>query len=147
MRKTENTRRLSAARQRDLQPWLFDPEPYTNGDVVEYPSDVERPKTRGDCVDGPRPCPLVSCRYNLYLDINESNGAIKVNHPTLAVWEMAETCALDVAERVQGKGVSLGVLAKAMGLSYDRAFQVVDEAKKRAKEIVHEMSTGDDESE
>jgi hypothetical protein len=147
VRKTLNVGRLSAAQTIDLRVgWLFDPEPLTNGDVVEYPRDVERPQTRGDCVDGPRPCPFVSCRHHLYLDVNPRNGAIKHNFPELEVWEMAATCALDIAERTAGKGVSLGGLARAMGLSYDRAFQVTDEAKRRAAEVVREMRReGDDE--
>ena len=27
----------------------------------------ERPKTRSECVDGPRPCAFVSCKYHLSL--------------------------------------------------------------------------------
>src|SRR4051812_43658731 len=30
----------------------------------------ERPLRRADCANGPRPCPLVSCRHHLYLDVN-----------------------------------------------------------------------------
>ena len=29
----------------------------------------ERPKTRGDCAGGPRPCPWVGCRYHLLTDL------------------------------------------------------------------------------
>lgn len=61
--------------------------------------DELRPKTRADCVDGPRPCPWVSCKHHLALDINDETGSIKLTRPDLEVWEMAETCALDVADR------------------------------------------------
>ena len=65
-----------------------------------YPDvDVPRPVTRADCKDGPRPCPFVSCKHHLYLDVNGRTGAIKLNFPDLEVWEMSETCALDVADR------------------------------------------------
>lgn len=142
MRKTLNIKRLSAAAQRDLlNRWLFDPATITNGDVVEYPTDIERPKTRGDCVDSPRPCPWVSCREHLALDVS-ATGSIKMNFPGLEVWQMNETCALDVVDRYKG-GAPLLVVAAAMGLSFDRTFQVIDEAKAHAK--VEAMSIGDDE--
>src|SRR4029077_6719314 len=32
------------------------------------PQDIERPRPRGDCVGGERPCPFVSCAHHLYLD-------------------------------------------------------------------------------
>lgn len=58
---------------------------------------VERPRVRRDCEDGPRPCPFVACRYHLFLDVSPSTGTIKFNFPELEVWELAESCALDVA--------------------------------------------------
>ena len=58
---------------------------------------VVRPRTRGDCEQGERPCPFVSCKHHLYLDVSARTGAIKLNFPDLEVWEMNETCALDVA--------------------------------------------------
>jgi hypothetical protein len=65
-----------------------------------YPpvDDDDRPKTRADCRDMPRPCPYVSCKHHLYLDINPRTGSIKLNFPDLEPWELAHTCALDVAE-------------------------------------------------
>lgn len=60
---------------------------------------VQRPSTRAECVDGPRPCPWVGCKHNLYLDVNPETGSLKLNFPDLEPWELAETCALDVAER------------------------------------------------
>lgn len=62
------------------------------------PEPPPRPRTRADCVDGPRPCPWVSCKHHLYLDVDPETGAIKLNFPDLAVDELEETCALDVAE-------------------------------------------------
>ncbi len=65
-----------------------------------YPpvEDVERPHTREDCRDAPRPCPWVACKHHLYLDINPRTGSIKINFPDLEPWELAHTCALDVAD-------------------------------------------------
>jgi hypothetical protein len=57
----------------------------------------ERPRARHECENGPRPCPFVACRYHLYLDVSPNTGTIKLNFPELEVWELGETCALDVA--------------------------------------------------
>jgi len=59
---------------------------------------VLRPRTRDECAGGPRPCPFVACKHHLYLDVSPSTGTIKLNFPDLEVWELAESCALDVAE-------------------------------------------------
>jgi hypothetical protein len=61
--------------------------------------DFSFPKTRGDCVNVPRPCPYVSCRYNLYLDVQKS-GNVTLNFPDLEPGEVAPdaSCALDVAD-------------------------------------------------
>jgi hypothetical protein len=37
-----------------------------------------RPRTRADCANVPRPCPIASCRYNLGLHV-KPNGTILVN--------------------------------------------------------------------
>lgn len=39
---------------------------------------TSRPKTRGDCKGNARPCPWVSCRYSMLLDIME-DGSIVLN--------------------------------------------------------------------
>ncbi len=57
----------------------------------------DRPRTRADCEHGVRPCPFVACKHHLYLDVSPNTGTIKLNFPELEVWELAETCALDVA--------------------------------------------------
>src|SRR5260370_35381831 len=65
-----------------------------------YPEaeEAERPETRSDCLEGARPCPFVSCKHHLYLDISARTGAIKLNFPDLEAWDMTETSALDVAD-------------------------------------------------
>jgi hypothetical protein len=50
-----------------------------------------RPRDRGQCATGARPCPWVSCKFHLYLDVNPETGSIKLNFPDLEVWEMPET--------------------------------------------------------
>lgn len=60
---------------------------------------AQRPRTRGECEGGERPCPWVSCRYHLAIDVDERSGSIKHNFPDLDLDEMPESCALDVADR------------------------------------------------
>lgn len=66
---------------------------------LELESSFERPERRSECAEGPRPCPFVSCKHHLYLDVSPQTGTIKLNFPELEVWELAESCALDVADQ------------------------------------------------
>ena len=90
-------------------------------ELLVYPSDVERPKCREECATMPRPCPFVSCSHHLYLDVNPQTGAIKLNFPHLEVWEMAETCSLDVADR---GGITLEEVGAILNLTRERIRQV-----------------------
>lgn len=91
--------------------------------AARYPLHVLRPETRGDCVDGPRPCPFVSCRYHLYIDVDPRSGALKLNFPHLEAEDMPESCALDVADR---GGAILEDVALVMNLTRERVRQLVD---------------------
>jgi len=82
---------------------------------------VERPVNREDCQGGERPCPFVSCKHHLYLDVSARTGAIKLNFPDLEVWEMNETCALDIADR---GGATLEEVGAIMNLTRERIRQV-----------------------
>jgi hypothetical protein len=87
-----------------------------------YPeTDYWKPKTRSQCIDGPRPCPYVSCKQHLFMDISSKTGAIKMNFPDLDLWEMGESCALDVADR---GGTTLEDVGAIMNLTRERIRQV-----------------------
>jgi hypothetical protein len=120
-------RRISGTpRQRMLGASEIDPADPRQIDLFSLtPDDYERPRTRGDCLPGgcnaERPCPWVSCRHNLYLDVQRS-GAIRLCHPHLAPEQMEQSCALDIidandADRDAPQGCSLDVCAVAMNLS------------------------------
>jgi hypothetical protein len=85
-----------------------------------YPLDAERPRTRGDCQDGPRPCPWVSCRHHLYADTLPS-GNLKLNFPDKEPWELEHTCSLDVAD---DGGTSLEQVGVALNLVRERVRQI-----------------------
>ena len=81
----------------------------------------QRPKKRADCMNGPRPCLFVSCKHNLYLDVNPETGSIKLNFPDKEIWELQYTCALDVAEK---GGITLEEVGEIMNLTRERIRQV-----------------------
>lgn len=58
-------------------------------ELRELGADVpyERPSTRGECAQVPRPCPYVACKYSLYLDVSKT-GSIILNFPHLEPWQM-----------------------------------------------------------
>lgn len=103
-----------------------------------YPeTDYYKPHQRSECVDGPRPCPYVSCQHHLFLDVSARTGAIKLNFPDLEVWEMNESCALDIADR---GGTTLEDVGAIMNLTRERIRQV--EVKALAKlEALRDMSS------
>lgn len=97
-------------------------------EILEY----DRPRTRADCISGPRPCLFVSCRYHLYLDVNPETGSVKLNFPEMEVWELHETCALDVAER---GGVTLEEVGHIMNLTRERIRQVEVRGLQKLKDV------------
>jgi hypothetical protein len=102
-----------------------------------YPeTDYYKPATRAECAEGPRPCPYVSCKHHLFIDVSPRTGAIKLNFPDLEVWELGESCALDVADR---GGTTLEDVGAIMNLTRERIRQV--EVKALAKlEALRDMS-------
>ena len=83
--------------------------------------DSMRPKKRADCVNAARPCLFVSCKHNLYLDVNPETGSVKLNFPDKDIWELEHTCALDVAEK---GGITLEEVGEIMNLTRERIRQV-----------------------
>ncbi len=121
-REQRRSRRKRAVRARTISVKRMTKRELELGRLL-YPEvdDIERPETRADCVNGMRPCPFVSCKHHLYLDVSARTGAIKLNFPDLEVWEMSETCALDVADR---GGTTLEEVGAIMNLTRERIRQV-----------------------
>jgi len=87
------------------------------GPVDDLPT---RPRTRAECVGSARPCPYVSCRHHLYLEVTEA-GSLKLNFPHLEPDELVESCALDVAER---GGATLDAVGLLINLTRERVRQI-----------------------
>jgi hypothetical protein len=115
--KTMSRKQMARELRRRRALGLVDPEEAELIKTVE----TMRPKMRAECVDGPRPCLFVSCKHNLYLDVNPKTGSIKLNFPDKEIWELSETCALDVAER---GGITLEEVGAIMNLTRERVRQL-----------------------
>lgn len=103
----------------------------SRGEVVEV-VDYWRPQDRSECLSMARPCLYVSCRHHLYLDVNPRTGSIKLNFPEKEVWELEETCALDVADR---GGITLEEVGHIMNLTRERIRQVEVRGLEKLKEV------------
>jgi len=87
--------------------------------------DALRPKTRADCVDGPRPCPWVACKHHLAIDINPETGSLKLNFPDREPWELEHSCALDGAE---DGGLTLEEIGLRLNVTRERLRQIETKA-------------------
>ena len=93
--------------------------------AAKYDSHRVLPLTRGECEGGSRPCPCVSCKHHLFLDVSPRTGSIKLNYPDLEPWELSPSCALDVADHGE---LTLEEVGELMNWSRERARQVEKEA-------------------
>jgi hypothetical protein len=97
----------------------------------------ERPKTRGDCENMPRPCPWLSCRHHLALVVNVTRFSQQaVRSPFAGVMEgdlseMKQTCSLDVADDGEH---TLEEVADVMGVTRQRVEAIEHVAQQRARE-------------
>jgi len=114
-------KRRERARSKTIAPKRLTKEEIRFRELLPLVDDPDRPGTRGECKEDVRPCPYVSCKHHLYLDVNPETGSIKLNFPDLEVWEMAETCSLDVADR---GGITLEEVGEILNLTRERIRQV-----------------------
>ena len=85
-----------------------------------------RPRIRGECLNGVRPCPWVSCRYHLLWDHNSvlmryRSHQIDEDELVEILFRMPETCALDVAD---GGGATLQEIADILKMTRERVRQI-----------------------
>lgn len=96
--------------------------------LLDPDANVRRlPMLRSDCVEGIRPCPYVSCKHHLYLDVTPT-GSIKLNFPNVEPDELEYSCALDIADL---GGVTLEDVGGALNITRERIRQLEKRALKR----------------
>lgn len=91
-----------------------------------------RPNHRRDCKVVARPCPHVSCKHHLYLDVLPETGSIKLNFPELEPWELEQSCALDLADRGEHTLDEVGI---CMNLTRERVRQIESAAFAKLREM------------
>lgn len=106
---------------------------------VTPPPGVERPKTRGDCFGGERPCPYVSCRYHTYLEVTEA-GSLVINRPDVDVADLKASCSLDVAD---AGPLTLEQTGAVLNLTRERMRQMETAALRKVKRLVDEKPDGE----
>lgn len=127
-REQRRSRRKRAVRARTISVKRMTKRELEIGRLLYPEDDYNKPRARGACAEAVRPCPYVSCKHHLYVDVSPRTGAIKLNFPDLEVWEMGDSCALDVADR---GGTTLEDVGAIMNLTRERIRQV--EVKALAK--------------
>lgn len=90
----------------------------------------DRPKTRGDCVNGIRPCPYVGCSHHLYLEVKK-NGNITVSFPDITPDEMTTpSCVLDV---VDSGDATLEEVGQHVNITRERVRQIEERGIKKLR--------------
>lgn len=89
-----------------------------------------RPVTRGDCADGPRPCPWASCTHHAIhgLLIRDGGDAITDDAAAELIETMPASCTLDVAD---AGGDTLAVVGDLLGVTRERVRQLEAHALQR----------------
>jgi hypothetical protein len=120
---------------------LFEPSSFDNVQIGDNDNDnadfvpPPRPRTRGDCVDGPRPCPWVSCRHHPFF--GEVRTKPRPAWPGLEPDELPETCTLDVADRGESTLAAIGDL---LNLTRERVRQIELEALAKFLKRMQELN-------
>jgi Sigma-70, region 4 len=114
-------KRRSRARARTISIRRLSKAELNRGRAMYPEEEYWRPQSRAECADMERPCPFVSCKYHLYIDVHPVRGSIKINFPDVEVWEMTDTCALDIADR---GGITLEEVGEIMNLTRERVRQL-----------------------
>ena len=98
----------------------------------EVPAPVPKLPTRGECRQGPRPCPHFTCRYHLMTDVRR-NGSLRLLVDADAMDGSRDTCALDLAE---AGPQSLGIVGMTMHLTGERIRQLEIEALEHVRKYL-----------
>lgn len=112
-------------------------ESNVNSNVIRLPV-LRRPVTRGECVDGPRPCIWTRCRYHLERDDAIGERRYRGIHHAEAMQRRREdniedSCALDVADHLADNRATASEedVARLLGVTKQRVQQIERSAMKK----------------
>jgi hypothetical protein len=97
-------------------------------DDDQVPPVVERPRTRGDCAGGERPCPWISCRHHIAIDVLDT-GSLRITSD-LDLEAMRSTCSLDIADAGEHTLEEVGML---LNLTRERVRQIESRGQRNAE--------------
>lgn len=96
----------------------------------------ERPSTRGDCLAGgvnaSRPCPFVSCRHHMLLDVR-GNGSLVLVWGHSEVEKLGQTCSLDIVDALGP--ITLEDVGAMLAMTREAARQIEAGAMKSARKL------------
>lgn len=101
--------------------------------------EIQRPRTRGECAGGERPCPWVSCEHHAIHGVllGAEGHALDDDGAVAAIETMAASCTLDVADQGgaerDGDAGTLGGIGALWGVSRERIRQIEAKALKAIK--------------
>lgn len=99
-------------------------------------SDYERPHVRADCLPGGvnemRPCPFVTCRWHLAVNVNEASGSFTETFPGRELTEMPATCSLDIADE---GGATLEEIGDALNVTREAARLIEAKAIRKLRDL------------
>ena len=101
-----------------------------------------RPRTRGECIDGQRPCPWVSCTEHTVhgLMLREGGDALTDDDLVEALTTLSATCVLDVAdEGVGGEDATLQIVGEILGVTRERVRQIEAKALRRVRRASEDL--------
>lgn len=113
------------------------------GEVLELFNRPRRPFKFAECEADPRPCPFVSCRHHLALDVR-ADGGLTINFPGLeadpgAVLAAAPfTCSL---KRAAAGEMMLEDIAPIFDVTSERISQISTEAERKYEDGVVKLSS------
>lgn len=112
--------------------------------------EIQRPRTRGECAGGERPCPWVSCEHHAIHGVllGAEGHALDDDGAVAAIETMAASCTLDVADQGgaerDGDAGTLGGIGALWGVSRERIRQIEAKALKAIKRAASRVRLRDD---
>ena len=100
-------------------------------ELTAPPTDAAGNLVRAECASIPRPCTRYLCRHNLAVDDERAGRPHDGVSPPTKVTARTPSCALDVVDEKQGEGMKLHDVGNLLGITRQRAEQLVDRATRK----------------